>query len=56
MKRIGFIGFGLRISGIWDIVKRQAPDFQIVAICDPKKEKLIPSRSQISKQRKAFLL
>jgi len=43
MKRIGFIGFGLRISGIWDIVKRQAPDFQIVAICDPKKEKLIPS-------------
>lgn len=41
MKKIGIIGLGGRISGVWNLVKRQAPDFIISAVCDVKPEEVI---------------
>lgn len=33
-KRIGLIGFGGRLGGLWPLVHRQARDFEAVALCD----------------------
>ncbi len=37
-KRIGIIGFGARMSGLWSLVLKQAPDFDFVALVDPRPE------------------
>ncbi|MBQ0106188.1 MAG: Gfo/Idh/MocA family oxidoreductase [Armatimonadetes bacterium] len=37
-KRIGIIGFGGRMGGLWCLLAKQAPDFECVAVVDVKGE------------------